>query len=86
MKTNVKILWAQDHTKTPKTIKVFLVFFIKIKGFDKLFSKIKNKKYLNKLFSKIIFEFWFYKNIINSIYIILIKFDLSLIKDEIICN
>ena len=30
-----------------------------------------------------IFKFWFYKNIINLIYIVLMKFNSSLIKNEI---
>ena len=41
---------------------------------------IKYKKL--KLFFEIIFQFLFCKSILNSIYIILIKFNLSLVKSE----
>ena len=37
---------------------------------------------MDKLFLKTIFLFWFCYNIANSIYIILIKFNSSIIKNE----
>ena len=62
--------------------------FYKNKVFVKLFIKKNTLKIkikltcLDKLFLKINFLFWFYKNIINSIYITLIKFNWSLIENK----
>ena len=42
----------------------------------------KQNTCLDKLFFKIIFLFWFYKKIVNLIYIMLIKFNSNLIKNE----
>ena len=57
----------------------FLVFYKSKSDWQVVFKNKKQKTYFDKLF---LFLFQFCKNIVNSIYIILIKFNSGLIKNE----